>query len=815
MLRLSRHFWKQDWGAVLLALLLCCGAWATTDHFARLERWWYDLMVAATPVTPAPDLVVVGIDDTSLAELGAWPWSRDLHARLIDTLHLAGARLVVLDVPTSGAEGEQALAQLQRISGAVTDDPELAAHPRLPGLLLQAQEVLDADAHLAASLAHNRHVLLAVTPTYPPASATATPPAEPIVAWPLASLGAAALGIGHDEWQPAPDGRVRALAPTLDLSGRRIPSLVLWVLAQQQSASISTLQVRPLRRELTLGATRLPLDQQGLLRPPLIDPLRAGIVHHSARDVLAGRVPAKALAGKIVLIGPTSTALVNQLRLPDDSRAAPVSVLALATAAVLAGQLIAQPVWADALAWLLLCGVALYLVMLAPRLARVSSLAISSLFGTALLVSAHVALTQAQTWLTLMLPLLALLSGHTTLLAWQLGRQHWNARHPAPITDLPSELSVSDDPFESILDEPASAEPLTPARRLRTPAANEPMTTAPPPPRTTAEPATPAPPTPRWPRLGQYQLDRELGHGAMGRVYLAHQLETSRVVVIKTLSLAQEFDGEALREARRRFLREAEAASRLQHPGIVRIHGSGEERGLAYLVMDWLRGHNLTQHIQSGTLLPLPEVLEIVARVAEALAHAHTQGVIHRDIKPSNVMIDPIRGDVTITDFGIARIIDGRSTRTGMMLGSPLYMSPEQLMGRSVDGRSDLYSLGVLLFELLTGELPSRGDSIAELIKSVTSQKAPDVRTLRPSLPQAVAEVVALALEKQPELRYRNGIDLATDLRLVAAALPESSGPGDIPTPRPPASVEDVAPAARTRWQEPDNGGVIVHNRSG
>jgi serine/threonine-protein kinase len=136
-------------------------------------------------------------------------------------------------------------------------------------------------------------------------------------------------------------------------------------------------------------------------------------------------------------------------------------------------------------------------------------------------------------------------------------------------------------------------------------------------------------------------------------------------------------------------------------------------------------------------------------------------------------------------------------------------------MGRSVDGRSDLYSLGVLLFELLTGELPSRGDSIAELIKSVTSQKAPDVRTLRPNVPQAVAEVVALTLEKQPELRYRNGIDLATDLRLVAAALPELPGPGDIPVTHTPASVEDVAPAARTRWQEPDNGGVIVHNRSG
>lgn len=849
MLRLTRHFWKQDWGAVLLALLVCCAAWTASDRFARLERFWYDLMVAATPATPVPNVVVLGIDEPSIAELGPWPWSRDLHAHLIDLLTVAGARLVVLDVPTAGAESEEALAQLQRIAGTVASDPELSAHPRLPGLLMQAQQVLDADAHLAASLMQSNRVLLSVTPVRVVGQA----PSEPVIQWPLTALEAAALGIGHDEWQPDDDGLLRRFSPELDLGGRHIPSLALWVLAQQQGSAMNTRQMRPLRRELTLGPSVLPLDRDGQLRPPLTKALLGRITQYSARDVLSGRVPAKALAGRIVLIGPTAPGLTPLQRLSDGTEVTPVSLLAMVTATVLAGQLIAQPIWVDALAWLLFCGVAIYLITLAPRLTGVSGLAISSLLGTALLVCSHIALTQTQTWLNLMLPLMALLSGQLALLAWQVARQRWIRRHQVPLTELPSELSIGDDPF---LSTPAPASVSAPAPLDSAPlprvAANEPIsslrratTTAPPAARpaqrsaapvapvaavAAPDPAPPMPPpapvsasgtpgtstqTPRWPRLGRYQLDRELGHGSMGRVYLAHELQTSKVVVIKALSLAQEFEGEALTEARRRFRREVEAASRLQHPGIVRIHGSGEERGLAYLVMDWLRGHNLTQHTQNGTLLPIPEVLETVARVADALAHAHSQGVIHRDIKPSNVMIDPIRSDVTLTDFGIARIIDGRSTRTGMMLGSPLYMSPEQLLGRQVDGRSDLYSLGVLMFQLLTAELPIRGDSIAELIKSVTSQEAPDVRTLRPDVPQSVAEVLALMLEKQPELRYRNGQELAADLRLVAAKLPERPRKQGGAAPRPSASVEDVASDARAYPPQADSTEVIVHNRSG
>jgi eukaryotic-like serine/threonine-protein kinase len=272
-------------------------------------------------------------------------------------------------------------------------------------------------------------------------------------------------------------------------------------------------------------------------------------------------------------------------------------------------------------------------------------------------------------------------------------------------------------------------------------------------------------------RIGPYVLDVELGRGTMGRVLLAHDDRDGRAVAIKTLSLGSEFQGYELTEARTRFQREAQAASRLRHPDIVNVIDSGDNGNLAWLVMELLTGHDLSLHTRPATLLPVSSVLAIGARVADALAHAHDHGVVHRDIKPANVMIDPDRDQVKVTDFGVARLLDASRTRTGLVLGSPTYMSPEQLGGRAIDGRSDLYSLGVVLFQLLTARLPFGGATMTELMAAVAQQPAPDARLLRPGLPDALADVVSILLEKRPELRYADGHSLAGDLRLVASRM--------------------------------------------
>ena len=271
--------------------------------------------------------------------------------------------------------------------------------------------------------------------------------------------------------------------------------------------------------------------------------------------------------------------------------------------------------------------------------------------------------------------------------------------------------------------------------------------------------------------LGRYRIERALGRGSMGTVYLGHDPQIGRAVAIKTMALSREFEGSELVEARARFFREAEMAGRLQHRDIVTIFDASEDQGLAFITMEYVNGHDLLRHTLPGELLPVPQVLRTLARVAQALAYAHTQGVVHRDVKPANVMIDPATDAVKVADFGIASITDTCRTRTGLVLGTPSFMSPEQLAGRRADGRSDLYSLGVMLFQLLTGALPHRSDSMAQLLYLIANETAPDVRSLRPELPEALANVVALALEKRPEVRYADGRQMANDLLAVAQAL--------------------------------------------
>jgi serine/threonine-protein kinase len=269
------------------------------------------------------------------------------------------------------------------------------------------------------------------------------------------------------------------------------------------------------------------------------------------------------------------------------------------------------------------------------------------------------------------------------------------------------------------------------------------------------------------PMLGRYQVEKELGKGAMGVVYLGRDPKIGRVVAIKTLALSNEFEGSELVDARDRFFREAETAGRLQHQNIVTIFDAGEEHDLAYIAMEFLKGEDLARFCKEGHLLPVPTVVSIVARVAQALTYAHSQNVVHRDIKPANIMYDLESDTVKVTDFGIARITDSSKTKTGLVLGTPSFMSPEQLAGKKVDGRSDLYSLGVMLFQLLSGVLPFRGESMTELMYKIANEEAPDVRLVRKDISDSLAAVVATALRKDPQTRYQDGNRFALELQMA------------------------------------------------
>ena len=267
--------------------------------------------------------------------------------------------------------------------------------------------------------------------------------------------------------------------------------------------------------------------------------------------------------------------------------------------------------------------------------------------------------------------------------------------------------------------------------------------------------------------IGRYRVEREIARGSMGAVFAARDPVDGQKVAIKTLALGPGSSRQAERES---FLREAAAARRLNHPDIVRIFDSGDDGQSAWLAMELVNGHDLSRHSAPPNLLTLPTLLHVGARVARALAYAHRQGVVHRDIKPANVMVDVPSGIVKVTDFGIAHLGDATRTRTGLVLGTPSFMPPEQMAGRKVDGRADLYAVGCMLFQLLTGRLPFEASSVARLMTQIANDTAPDVRTLRRDVPEALANIIAIALEKRPEVRYVDGDQMAADLDAVAAS---------------------------------------------
>lgn len=268
-------------------------------------------------------------------------------------------------------------------------------------------------------------------------------------------------------------------------------------------------------------------------------------------------------------------------------------------------------------------------------------------------------------------------------------------------------------------------------------------------------------------KLGRYEVQKELGKGAMGVVYLGRDPKIGRVVAIKTMQLSQEFDEVEIAEVKSRFFREAETAGKLTHPHIVTIYDAGEEHGLAYIAMELLRGHDLNRHVKPDTLLPVTTVIELVAQAADALDYAHSQGVVHRDIKPANLVYERARRSIKITDFGIARITDSTRTRTGLVLGTPSYMSPEQLKGKRIDGRSDIFSLGVTLYQMLTGQLPFRGDSMASLVKRIATESPVPANMMRTDLPLEIDSVLDLAMHKDPEQRYQQAGEFARALRVL------------------------------------------------
>ncbi len=313
--------------------------------------------------------------------------------------------------------------------------------------------------------------------------------------------------------------------------------------------------------------------------------------------------------------------------------------------------------------------------------------------------------------------------------------------------------------------------------------------------------------------IGRYKILRKLGHGGMGSVYLAHDPAIDREVAIKTITFAASDSGDPSmqEERRKRFLREAQAAGRLQHPNIISVHDVGTfGDGNLFIVMEYLPGSTLDAFTAKDKLLPVPRVIQLISDACLALDYAHTRNIVHRDIKPSNlILVDGER--VKITDFGIAKDRRSHITQCGTLLGTPNYMSPEQATGKYVDGRSDLFSLGVVLYELLTGERPFKGDSITAVLYQLVHLKPTPPRIINEKLPEQFDDLLRMALHKTPDVRFQVGREMAAALRnhprfeaspaqtvMMAPEEPRSDEPDLIRQPDPPPQHTVMIPDGRS-----------------
>lgn len=631
---------------------------------------------------------------------------------------------------------------------------------------------------------------------------SATPPI------PLLAQEAAAIGHMNTWWDV--DGAVRSELLLVDYAGDYYPSLALQLAARHLNLEPENIRVRP-GEAVMLGNLTILTDSISRMLPFFYRGSgdRPAFTIDSFFDVDQGRIPASKYDGKIVLIGATAYGVGTPFQTPIAEGMPPVLVLANVVASILNQDFFIQPEWAQPARLGAFLLVALYLTLALPLLpaafaALISLALLLTLFGVGLYLLAEHAL-----WVQLMWPAALLVAGYLLLiskrfLATEIGKRRadessaesnrmlglafqqqgqldmaFEKFRQCPLDDnmmeplynlaLDYERKRQFNKAGSVYELISKQEPGFRDVRDRLQRSKNMQDTF------VLGGAGPGGTLilgggegMSKPMLGRYEVEKELGKGAMGVVYLGRDPKINRVVAIKTLALSQEFEADELDQVKARFFREAETAGRLAHPNIVTIYDAGEEHDLAYIAMEFLKGNDMTRYTKPNQLLPIPTVLKIVADAATALDYAHTQNVVHRDIKPANVMFEPDTGSMKLTDFGIARITDSSRTKTGIVLGTPSYMSPEQLSGKKVDGRSDLFSLGIMLYQLLTGVLPFRGESMATLMYRIANDPHKTPLQVRPTLAKqapCVASIIDKALIKDPEQRYQRGGQMAEDLR--------------------------------------------------
>ncbi|WP_026361784.1 serine/threonine-protein kinase [Methylotenera sp. 1P/1] len=837
---MKKSLLATDWiialGLSLLLLLSSHSQW-----MQAIERMAYDIGMQLSHREPGHDIAVIAIDDESIHNIGRWPWSRQVHATLIQ--QLTSAKVIGHTVFFLEPQVDQGLAYINQLQtklqhSSIANSTDGHA---LNTMLEDAQRALNADVRLADSIAQANNVVLTMPfklgvpngkpdgplPDYITRQALTNvvdrthaiqhqlTPTSALKAYPpIAPIASQARAIGHLNQVTDVDGAVRVEPLVLQYFDQYYPSLALQVAARYLNLTAQDIQVQ-LGQGVQVGKLNIQTNNALQMHSFFYtSPLaQTPFPTDSFYDVYSGKIPASKYQGKIVLIGMAATGDGGDTQItPISAHMQPIQTLAHHIASILNEDFFITPTWALFLEYTAWLSIGLYLMFLLTRLSASTAAGVSLCLGLLLVTMHLVFMTQYGWWVQLMMPCVLLLLGHALLIS----KQYWLTERGKRLADAESsesnrnlalmlqsqgQLDMAFDRFRKCLLEDNLMDSLyhlgldferkrqfnKATQVFSYMAQHNPhfkdltqrIATS----RQLSETIvlggqsglysdlSSADGTLSKPMLGRYQIEKELGKGAMGTVYLGVDPKIGRQVAIKTLALSQAFEASELEAVKARFFREAETAGKLNHPNIVTIYDAGEEHDLAYIAMELLKGHDLNPYTKLGQLLPLDTVLNIMIKVAGALDYAHQQHVIHRDVKPANIMYEPDTQSVKVTDFGIARITDTSKTKTGMVLGTPNFMSPEQLSGKKLDGRSDLFSLGTTMYQLTTGELPFEGDSMANLMYNISQATPKTAIEINPDIPLAISNIIQKLLEKDVQARYQNGQALAADLHSCLQSL--------------------------------------------
>ena len=622
-----------------------------------------------------------------------------------------------------------------------------------------------------------------------------------------------AKAIGEANLTPSPDGVQRAVPLVMDFNQRLFPSFALQALRAYYSLESDDYRYTP-GKELVLGRAHIPVDAEGRM---LVDYAKLQNLNaYKFSDVRAGKVPPEAFQGKIVIIGMMATGGGDLYTTPVGTQFPGMAIHANVIQNVINGQYLVRPPWAGKVELALLLLFALFVSLAIPHMKAGTSAIVAAVLLIAAVGGGIYLFTAYGYWLKMAYPALMLVAGYTVVVSkrylYQEKRTETLEGESAETNKMlglsfqgqgmldmafekfrkcPIDTGMKDtlyglaldferkrqfnkavQVFEHIASVDKNFKDIAErAQKLRI--AGETIILGG---RGGMKASADATLVAQGggvsdlakPTLGRYEVLRELGKGAMGVVYLGKDPKINREVAIKTLRFEEEFDAEDTKAMKERFFREAESAGRLVHPNIVTIYDAGDDGDISYIAMELLNGCDLKDFTTKDKLLPVNETLDTIAKVADALDYAHAQNVVHRDIKPANIM-KLKTGEIKVTDFGIARITSQSKTATGTVMGTPSYMSPEQLAGAKVDGRADLFSLGVTLYEMLTGEKPFTGETMATLMYRIANAPHARIEQARADLPPGVGAIVDKALAKDPEQRYQRGSEMAKELRAVLA----------------------------------------------